>query len=235
MGSMPMSPTVREAFPPTGWSLLAGFAAGGAARSRALADLAQRYWMPVYAYLRGKGRTQADAEDLVQSFFLHLMEGDLLARPDRSQGKFRSWLLAVLEHFLANEARFRGARKRGGGKKIVPLDSTAAEQAIERGRELAPHDAFNRTWAMETLQRAFARLETEMKAAGSQAVLARLRSRMGIAAVVAGAAEVSNVAVHRARKRLKELVLSEVRDSVRDPGDVPSEVADLFRSLGRSA
>lgn len=230
-----MIPTVREAFPPTGWSLLAGIAAGGPARARALAELAQRYWMPVYAYLRGKGKKEADAEDLVQSFFLHLMEGDLLARPDRTQGRFRSWLLSVLEHFLANAARFRGARKRGGGKRIVPLDSAAAEQAIGPGRDLPPQDAFTRTWALETLQRAFARLEKEMEAEGRQTILAKLRSRMGLPSEAAGAADASNVAVHRAKRRLKELVLSEVKDSVRDPKEVPSEVADLFRALGRNA
>lgn len=228
-----MDPTIegRASFPPTAWTLLAGIAGGGSGRARAIADVGRRYWTPVYVYLRRKGRTEADAQDLVQSFFVHLLEKDLLTRPDRAKGRFRSWLRAVLEHFLANEARIRGAQKKGRGKKIIALDFEVAEQAVRAGGDLGAGDAFDRAWAHDVLSRAFARLAKEMEAAGKQPVLATLKKRMGLLSSVDGP-EANDVAVHRARKRLRALILEEVGDSVKDPSDATEEVAELFRALG---
>ncbi len=228
---MDSSPAGPASFPPTAWTLLAGIAGGGTGRARALSEVGRRYWTPVYVYLRRKGRSEADAEDLVQSFFIHLLEKDLLARPDRSKGKFRSWLRAVLEHFLANEARIRGALKKGRGKRIVPLDFEVAEQAVRAGGELAAPDAFDRTWALDTIQRAFARLEKEFEAAGKQGIIATLKKRMGMGTGGEGD-EATDVQVHRARKRLRTLILDEVGDSVKDPGEAAEEVGDLFKALG---
>lgn len=249
-----MAPTGagEGAFPPTAWTLLGQAAAGGAGRARALDDLARRYWTPVYVYLRRTGRRAEDARDQAQSFFLHLLEGDLLARPDPALGRFRCWLRAVLEHFLANEARRAGAAKRGGGRAALALDADveAGESAVRAGRELTPEEAFQRAWACGVLDRALARLEHELRAAGRAHVVAALRARLGATAgggggggdaggdaaaeAPAGAAPVDAVALHRARKRLKQLILDEVGDSVRDPDDLKSEVAELFRALGRN-
>lgn len=226
---MDSSAAGRASFPPTAWSLLAGVAAGGSARDRALAEVGRRYWTPVYVYLRRKGWKEADAQDLTQSFFVHLLEKALLVRPDPSKGRFRSWLRAVLEHFLANEARVRGALKKGGGKRIVPLDVEEAERTIRAVRGLAAPDAFDRAWAIEVIGRAVRRLSAELEAAGKPAVVGTLKRRIGMPHPDEG--EATDVQVHRARKRLRAIILEEVGDSVKDPDDLAIEVSDLFRAL----
>ncbi|MBI3273289.1 MAG: sigma-70 family RNA polymerase sigma factor [Planctomycetes bacterium] len=235
-----MDPTTHgpSAFPPTAWSLLGRIAAGGAERDGAIEAIARLYWKPVYVYLRRKGRPESEAPDLVQSFFIHLLEKDLLARPDPARGRFRNWLRAVLEHFLANEARLRTALKKGGGRKPLSLELDVAESAVRSGSELTPEEAFHRTWALEVLERAFARLSREYKAAGKDRVLRALRQRLALpeedgAESPAAGPKVDGVTLHRARKRLKALILDEVGDSVRDPGALDEEVGDLFQALGR--
>lgn len=221
-----------SSFPATGWTLLNEVAAGGAGKGRALEELARRYWKPVYVYLRRKGMPANDADDRTQSFFVHLMEKDLLVRADPARGRFRHWLRALLEHFLANAARERRAEKRGGGKRLLSLDVEACERAFGSGGELSPEEAFQREWALDVLDRALGRLADEFRAAGKEAVIATLRARLGLGE--APAAPANDVALHRARKRLRELILDEVADGVTDRADTASEVADLFRALGRN-
>ncbi len=220
------------AFPPTAWTALEAIAAGGAEAPQALETVSRCYWKPVYVYLRRKGRPEAEAADLVQGFFVHLLEKDLLSRPERSQGRFRTWLRAVLEHFLANEARIAAALKRGGGRRPLPLDIAGGEEAAIAGGEISPEAAFDRAWAIGVLQRALVRLDREYRAAGKPDVLPALRGRFGLAGSAAPAEPVDGTTLHRARQRLRALVLDEVADGTPRPGEAESEVADLFRALG---
>ncbi len=223
-------------FPPTAWTLLGDIAAGGSGASAALEAVSRRYWKPVYVFLRRKGRTEADASDATQSFFVHLMEKDLLAQPDRERGRFRSWLRAVLEHFLANRARIDAALKRGGGNRGVSLDTTGGEQALAGGRDLTPEDAFDRTWALEVLDRSLERLDREYAAAAKPGILAALRRRFGLPGSDSDSGpSVDDVTLHRARKRLRALILDEVGDGVSGAGEAEAEVADLFRALVRNS
>lgn len=220
------------AFPPTAWTLLGQAAGSGEAARTALDEIGRLYWKPVYVYLRRKGRTEADAGDLTQSFFVHLIEGDLLAQPERTRGRFRTWLRAVLEHFLANAARIRAAQKRGGGRAPLSLDVEGAESSLRADSEITAEQAFDRTWARELLQRALGRLDREYTAAGRPQVLMVLRDRFGLGAAADEEVRVDDVTMHRARKRLKAIILDELGDAVRDADDAQAEVADLFQALG---
>ncbi len=219
-------------FPPTAWTALGRIAAGGDEAREALESLGRTYWMPVYVYLRRKGRPEADAADLTQSFFIHLLEKDLLTRPDASKGRFRGWLKAVLEHFLANQARIDSARKRGGGRKAVSLDVEDGERAVLAGSTLGPEEAFDRVWALAVLDRALGRLDREYAAAGKPEVLAVMRARFGLAGGSGEMPRVDDVTMFRARRRLRALILDEVRDGVSVEEEAEAEVAELFRALG---
>src|SRR5438270_3149844 len=122
-------PAGAAQFPATLWSvvLLAGQDASPKSQE-ALATLCRAYWFPLYAYLRREGKSPADAQDLTQSFLLHLLEKQTLSRVHRERGKFRSFLLASLQYFLADEHDKRQAQKRGGGTTLVPLDGNEAEE-----------------------------------------------------------------------------------------------------------
>ncbi len=225
-------PVGGSAFPPTAWTALEAIAAGGAAASQALDTVARCYWKPVYVYLRRKGRPEPEAADQTQSFFLHLLEKDLLQRPERAAGRFRTWLRAVLENFLANQARVVAAQKRGGGRRPVGLDVEGGEAAVQAGGGLSPEAAFDRAWAVGVLQRAMERLDREDRAAGRPEVMPALRERFGLAGGAAAGSEVDAVLLHRARQRLRAIILDEVADGVSRPGDAEAEVADLFLALG---
>ncbi|MHC4756642.1 MAG: RNA polymerase sigma factor, partial [Planctomycetota bacterium] len=128
---------------------------------QALETLCQTYWFPLYAYLRHKGYDVHQAEDYTQAFFACLLEKHGLRLADPKRGKFRSFLLAALKHFLANERARARAQKRGGGRKILSLDFENAESqyALEPRDELSPEKLFERSWALTVLERTMARLQ----------------------------------------------------------------------------
>ena len=129
----------------------------------ALADLCKLYWYPLYAFIRHRGYSPEDAQDLVQGFFLHLIEYKTLSRVDRSKGKFRSFLLASLQNFLANEADRARCLKRGGKAEFiyVDLEETEDRYGLEPGEELTPEKIFDARWAMALLGEAMNRLSRE--------------------------------------------------------------------------
>src|SRR5437764_2287003 len=119
-------------FPQTLWSMVLEAAQGPSTRSRdALATLCRAYWFPLYAFLRRQGKSPHDAEDLTQGFMLHLLEKETLSRVKREKGKFRSFLLASLQYYLADERSKEMAQKRGGGATLIPLDAQQAEQIYQ--------------------------------------------------------------------------------------------------------
>ena len=141
-----------------------------------MGELARMYWFPLYAYLRRNGNAPPQAEDLVQGFFVRLLEKDALASVDRSKGKFRSFLLASLKNFLANEWDKSQAQKRGGGKKVLALDALDAEAryAAEPVDELTPERVFERRWALAVLEQVLMRLREEYAGRGQGAIFAEL-------------------------------------------------------------
>ena len=152
----------------TRWSLVLAAATGkcGAQSNRALGELAKIYWPPLYAFLRLRGHNESEAEDLTQEFFARLLDKNYLASVDRSKGKFRSFLLASMKHFLANEWDRQQAKKRGGGKRVQSLDTRDAEDRyrVEPVDNVTPEALFARRWALTVLDQVFIRLREEYKA-----------------------------------------------------------------------
>jgi RNA polymerase sigma-70 factor (ECF subfamily) len=219
-------------------------AKGGASGSReALAALCADYWYPLYAFVRRRGHDAATAEDLVQGFFARLLENHDLAAVDRDKGRFRSFLMASCSHYLANQARYHRARKRGGGCPTIPIDRLDGEgrYALEPSHALTAERLFDRRWALTVLDRVLRRLEDEMAAAGKSRRFEALRGallggddRIPYAQIAPGLGlteDAARVAAARLRRRYRELIRDEVRDTLDDPADVADEIRALFQAL----
>lgn len=204
-------------FSPTLWTQV--LRAGDGARD-ALNALFDIYWKPVYFFVRRKGRSIEDAKDLTQGFFASLLERNSLAKVDRQRGKFRSWLLGALEHFLADDRDRRNAAKR------------RAPEVAAAEPEYRPESTFEKDWATAVLGRAYAALEAED---GRAAAVARAMMSKRAYAEVARELGISEgnvqVIAHRARKRLRELILRELSATVASPAEAEAELADLFRAF----
>lgn len=233
-------------FVTTHWSVV--MAAGRAdtpVAQEALGRLCQTYWYPLYAYARRVGHSPADAQDLTQEFFLRLLEGRWLARADSERGRFRSFLLTAMKHFLANEWHKSQTQKRGGGQVILSLqDDTAETRFLREPAETAtPETAFERSWALALLQDVLLQLEHEYAAEGRQAWMEVMRPALTleqddlyerIARDLGITETAARVAVHRLRKRYRQLIRAEVAHTVSSPEEVDSEMRHLFEVLSRS-
>jgi len=166
----------REYFATTHWSVVASAGrAESASAQHALAQLCQTYWYPLYAYVRRRGWGSHDAEDLTQEFFARLLEKNAFASARPELGKFRSFLLASLNHFLADEWDRAHAQKRGGGK-VVPLDTDMAESrlAAEPADRATPESLFEKAWATTLLETVYAGLRRDYESDGKGALFAAL-------------------------------------------------------------
>jgi len=231
-------------FPPTLWSvvLLAGQNSSDQSHE-ALATLCRAYWFPLYAFLRRQGKSPHDAEDLTQGFMLHLLEKETLSRVKREKGKFRSFLLASLQYFLADEHDKQQAQKRGGGVKFIALDDQDAEERYqaEPADLLDPAKVFERRWAMTLLDRTLTRLETEFAGPGRKERFVELQVFLSGDPDAASYAEVGKrlritegavkVAVLRLRQRFGELLRAEIASTVATPEEVEEELRHLFTTL----
>jgi RNA polymerase sigma-70 factor (ECF subfamily) len=222
--------------------LAAGDAASPKAQT-ALESLCRTYWYPLYAYVRRKGYVANDAEDLTQEFFRRLLARNFLNMADRKKGKFRSFLLGSLEHFLAREWTKGRAQKRGGGQVIRSLDEMDAENRylLEPAHELTAERIFDRRWATTLLQQAMSRLREECMANQKGDLFCKVESSLsgehGEAsyADVAAALQMSEgalkVAVHRLRQRYGELVRAEMAQTVATAEEADDELRYLFAVL----
>lgn len=208
-----------------------------------LAELCTAYWYPLYAYIRRRGHNPEQAKDLTQDFFARILEKGLLAEADPARGRFRSFLRTVCVHFLANRRDWEQARKRGGGRTIVPIDAVGAEgqYARELADGLTPERIFDRSWAITLLGRVLEQLGREYDEAGRSAIFEALRDMLdgdpeasSYAAVAArlGTTEgAARVAALRLRRRYGELVRQEIAATLADPAQVDEEIRDLFAAL----
>jgi RNA polymerase sigma-70 factor (ECF subfamily) len=233
-------------FSTTRWSqVLAAGSGTGAGGAEALASLCEAYWHPLYAYVRRCGYDAERAQELTQEFFAKLLEKHFLRDADPARGRFRSFLLAAMRHFLSNERDRLSAEKRGGRVAIVSMEIETAEGLYTREvpDNETPDVIFERRWALTTLERALARLRTEFKRAGKDALLLRLEGFLtgdadatpyAAVAVELGMSEAAvKVAVHRLRKRYGALLRDEILQTVSDPGEVDDEIRELFRAIER--
>jgi len=231
-------------FVTTHWSVVAAAGRCDSQEARAaLSELCQAYWYPLYAHVRRRGHSPADAQDLTQSFFARLIEKNWLADADRDRGRFRSFLLASLNHFLANEWHKARAEKRGGGR-IHPLEIGDAEERYqhEPADEATPDRAFDRRWALALLDRVLARLRDDYVSGGKGPLFEQIRSALGggrseipyaqLGAPLGLSEGAVKVAVHRLRQRYRELLRAEIAQTVEGPEQVEEELRHLFAALG---
>jgi RNA polymerase sigma factor (sigma-70 family) len=198
-----------------------------------LGALVERYWKPCYFYIRRKGHDVEDSKDLTQGFFGDFIQRDALARVTKSKGKFRSFLLACLEHYLSNEYDRRKALKRGA--KPLSLDFEGAEEMLIKAGTASPEHSYRREWAVGLIDRALSTLKEEMGArfdalreyivAGQPGTLKDLAQQLGLTE--------SNVKViiHRSRRRYRELLRLEVARTVEHKDEVDDELKELFAAL----
>lgn len=232
----------RGSFATTQWSVILAVSTNPAARIQALEKLCRTYWPPIYTYIRRRGHKPHDAQDLTQSFFAALLSRNALEalRPD--QGKFRSFLLASVNNFLANDYDRNHAAKRGGGQIIVSLDSVAAEEdgLLKLASKDTPEKTLDRRWALTVLRCALLRLKQDFNSAGRETLFERLKPFLeqeaspgdyaSLAAELGMSPGAVAVAVHRLRKRYRELVQREVVQTV-TPGEVEDEMKHLLAVL----
>ena len=231
-------------FPTTRWTLVV--AAGGPQRKEArsaLVSLCENYWYPLYAYLRRRGYSSDQAQDLTQEFFIRVLEGRYLDRADPEKGRFRSFILTSLKFFVADEADRQRASKRGGGL-VVPLEFSTGEERYQRepAHDETPERIFERRWALSLLDRVMGKLREEFVHHGRPEHFERLKVYLlgqSDAPYAALAQEMNTsegalkVAIHRLRKRYRELFRQEIADTVADPAEVESELRFLATVLTR--
>ncbi len=212
------------------------------AAADALAELCRTYWYPLYAFIRRRGYESHAAEDLTQEFFARLLDKRLLAGADREKGKFRAFLLAAVKNFLANEWDRSRAQKRGGGRAVVAWDALSAEARyqLEPAHELTPERLFERRWALGLLDQVLARLQDEFDEGGKARLFDALKGTLAggmietYAAIAdrLGISEVAvKVAVHRLRRRYRELLRAEIAHTVADPAEIDEEIRHLLNCL----
>jgi RNA polymerase sigma-70 factor (ECF subfamily) len=226
--------------------VLAAGRRGSAAGEEALARLCSHYWYPVFAFIRRRGCSVDEAQDLTQGFFARLIEKGDLAAADRNRGRFRSFLLTACRHYLANERDRARARKRGGGRAPLSIDVVAAEGRYERALADAqtPERLYDRQWCLALLEGVLETLRTEYAAAGRREVFERLAEFLtageaaGTHADAARELEMSagavKVAVHRLRRRYREELRRRVADTLGSEDDVEDEIRYLLETLGPS-
>jgi DNA-directed RNA polymerase specialized sigma24 family protein len=218
-------------FPTTQWSRVISAGDPDAPLAReSLAELCNAYWYPLYAYIRRRGHDPERARDLTQDFFARALERGLFAEADPARGRFRSFLRTVCAHFLANRRDWETARKRGGGRTILPIDAASAEgqYARELADGLTPERIFNRSWALTLLGRVLHQLGREYDEAGKGATFEALR---GVLDGDAAAPPYAAVAAHRLRRRYGDLLRQEIAATLADPAQVDDEIRDLFTAL----
>lgn len=210
-----------------------------AARDAAMARLCETYWYPLYAHLRTHGTSAADAEDLVQAFFLRVLQKDALRQADPTRGRFRSFMVASLKHFAINEHDHATRNKRGGKTRTLSLDVEKAEGRFlrEPATTDTPETIFNRRWALTLLEQVLNALQTEMHGNGKASQFESLKPYLsgdgpqlsyGATAIQLGMSEGAvKVAVHRLRRRFRELVRDEVAQTVASAGEVDDELRYL--------
>jgi RNA polymerase sigma-70 factor (ECF subfamily) len=231
-------------FPNTHWSVvLAATATPSPESAVALETLCRDYWHPLYAYARRCGQSEHDAQDMTQEFFRRLLEKRWLEKADREKGRLRTFLVTALKHFMANEWRRNSAQKRGGNQASVPLDTTVAESPSAMDGKLSPDEVYDRQWALTLLELTLKNLQAEFAAGGKAGDFDKLKSCLmtgqGAIDYAAMAGQLgmnegaARVAVHRMRKRFREIYRKEISQTLTDGADLDAELRHLAAALAR--
>ena len=239
---------MAAAFRTTKWSVILAARDGSPSESdRALASLCDAYWYPLYVFVRQLGNDPEQAQDLTQAYFVRLLEKDFLRDVEPSAGRFRSFLMVTMKHYLSNERQKEQALKRGGGTIKLSLDSQEAEDRyrFEPVDRLTPEEVYERRWALTVVGRVLAKIQQEYAAAGRgdlfysffcflSFLLPRVHYRK-VAEQLEMSEPAVRVAVGRMRKRFGKLLWDEISETVANPEEVGDEVRHLLEVLGGSS
>lgn len=236
---------VARRFASTHWSLVVSAARQSSPHSReALEELCAIYWPPLYWHVRRLGYDAAQAQDLTQGFFCRLLEKRALEYVDRERGKFRSFLLASLRHYLANEYDHAHAQKRGGGQTILPIDLRSAESgySLEPSHDLTAEKLFEKRWALTVLETSLAALQRQYQQAGKAGLFDAIAPFMTAQSDLTTYAEIAQrldmtesavrMAVSRMRRRYRDKIRTEVARTLDDSDDIDQEMQHLLEALG---
>ena len=236
-------------FPETHWSVLVQDRAtkmhtgDGASQEDQFTYLCSRYWYPLYAYLRKRGHASHDAQDLTQAFFAYLLSGDRIGNVDRERGRFRSYLLGAMDHFLSDQRKYRNAQKRGGGKPLVSIEEELAENRYQNEPvdDVTPEKLFERKWAMTILNESRSLLEREFSDQGKGEIFAEIGSYLTEAPPPGGYAEIAGrlqlkednvrAMVSRMRKRYRAILRQQVFATVSSENEIDGEIRDLLSAF----
>lgn len=241
IGMSSLEPGSAGIFATTRWTLVAASAETQAPGSReALAQLCQAYWKPLFCYVQHRLRDAGASQDVVQEFFLHLLERKLIARADPERGRFRSYLLTCLQNFLTSTHRKAQAQKRGGAVDFVSYELALDVAATGQG---SPEESYDSAWAEELFDRSVARLQAEAKARGRERIFAELKDLLAgesepLAAVAkrVGLTHAGlKTALKRMRTRFRLVLREEVAATVGSDDEVDDELRHLLYLLARRA
>lgn len=236
----------REYFATTHWSVVLAAANTGKPEAQAaLETLCRGYWFPLYAFIRRDGYGAHEAQDLTQEFLARLIEKRQLAGIEAGRGKFRSFLLVTLRHFLSDERKRTGAQKRGGDRVIISIDETAAESRypFELVDSVTPEVLFEREWALTVLDKAMERLRRRYAKRGRSRLFDELEICLGggkndvsyaaIASRLDSSEGAIKVAVHRLRKEFGDALRAEIAQTVANPSEIDVEICQLIAATSR--
>ncbi len=228
----------------TRWSVVLAAGSNDSVRARdALEKLCRAYWHPIFAFVRRQGHSPHDSQDLTQEFFARLLAKNYLGAVDRSRGRFRSFLLASLKHFLANEWDKAGAQKRGGHQILIPINVQSAETSysLDPADNATAEKTFERRWALTLLDQVLGRLRAEYGKDGKTRLFEQLKATLTGERRTIAYAEIGErlgmsegavkVAVHRLRQRYREVLREEIAETVAGPEEVEEEIRALFSAL----
>ena len=234
-------PQTGQWFATTHWSIVLSAADSVSPEAEgALEKLCRSYWYPLYAYVRRRGYDVESAKELTQEFFAQLLAKRLLKGVDPTKGRFRSWLLGVMKHFLAHEWSRARAQKRGRGQILFSLDELEAESRyhLEPADESNPERIFDRRWALTVLEHAAAKLRQEYETVGKADLFAALKhfvSAEGPSVTYEEAAKrvgltvsAAKSAIHRLRQRYQELIRAEIAQTVTTRREIDEEICYLL-------
>ena len=233
-----------RSFPTTRWSLILSSAADAGTQAQdALAELCRTYWYPAYSFIRARTASADDAQDLTQEFFLHFLNKGILRSANPAAGRFRSYLAGSLKHFLADQADRRNAQKRGGRAIMVSIDVAQAEQRYARDLEYreTPDRIFDRQWAATIVRQSCDQLRDLLVREGHKIWFDRLQnflpggsepsSYSTVARELGMTETATKVAIHRLRRRYRDLLRSNVSHTLADPTEVDDDIRFLLNSL----
>lgn len=233
-------------FPQTRWSVVLQARRETSALSEAaLETICRSYWYPLYAHVRRCGHSPHDAQDLTQEFFCRLLEKKWLDTADREKGRLRTFLIVALKNFMAKEWRRASAQKRGGGEIHVPMDTAFAESryAASSSTNLRPDDVFDQQWALTLIDLTLERLRNEFMAAGKPDDFEALKTCLmsargsidypGVAQRLGMSEGATRVAVHRIRKRFREVYREEITQTLSNGEELDTELRHLAEALSK--